>query len=429
MKIEMGESLFYSWLRHVKECQIVQTNWKTSQKWTLLHEDELNEIMSVTEAYFSDKYGYSVYKQTNSVSQLLQQAECDAIGICLHDGKTEIHAVDVAFHESGLQYGGRETTVAKIVRKCIRTAMCIYGYLDSKEAEIIFASPKIGKRLQEDLEPCMEEAQKLLEDMGFSFTFRLIGNEEFYSKVLQPILLSSDSIADTNELFMRSYQLLQMFPAEQENAEVFETNTMQKSNKETTEGPSENMAAYEEMKVGKLVNICVRQCLVSGMVTPDEIEQLQNREYSKKILHQVSFPVLVKRTGEYDLNRYYKDPLKVNGVEYMLCNMWSEREKVYVLQWLQEHTTKIGKRVQTEVRELLESGKIDAEELNNLQNKDYCKEQFGLNFSMLVKAGDEYNYKRYYTSPVTIGDDRYMICSQWYEKQRTVLEAWIQKYR
>ena len=41
MKIEMGESLFYSWLRHVKECQLVQTNWKVSPKWTLRHEEEL----------------------------------------------------------------------------------------------------------------------------------------------------------------------------------------------------------------------------------------------------------------------------------------------------------------------------------------------------------------------------------------------------
>jgi len=32
MKIEMGESLLYSWLRHVKECQIAQTNWKVSPK-------------------------------------------------------------------------------------------------------------------------------------------------------------------------------------------------------------------------------------------------------------------------------------------------------------------------------------------------------------------------------------------------------------
>ena len=35
MKIEMGESLLYSWLRHVKECQIVQTNWKVSTKQEL----------------------------------------------------------------------------------------------------------------------------------------------------------------------------------------------------------------------------------------------------------------------------------------------------------------------------------------------------------------------------------------------------------
>ena len=47
MKIEMGESLFYSWLRHVKECQIVQTNWTTSAKWPLQHADKLEEMMQL----------------------------------------------------------------------------------------------------------------------------------------------------------------------------------------------------------------------------------------------------------------------------------------------------------------------------------------------------------------------------------------------
>lgn len=28
MKIEIGESLLLSWLKHIKECQLVQTNWK-----------------------------------------------------------------------------------------------------------------------------------------------------------------------------------------------------------------------------------------------------------------------------------------------------------------------------------------------------------------------------------------------------------------
>lgn len=35
MKIEVGESLLLSWLQHIKECQIVQTNWKASNKWQL----------------------------------------------------------------------------------------------------------------------------------------------------------------------------------------------------------------------------------------------------------------------------------------------------------------------------------------------------------------------------------------------------------
>lgn len=38
MKIEIGESLMISWLRHIKECQIAQTNWKPSPKW------EINDI-------------------------------------------------------------------------------------------------------------------------------------------------------------------------------------------------------------------------------------------------------------------------------------------------------------------------------------------------------------------------------------------------
>ena len=80
MKIEMGESLFYSWLRHVKECQVVQTNWKPSPSWQLQGEDELKRFMGITDEHFQNKYGYGVYKN-NSLAQLLLQAEVDALGI------------------------------------------------------------------------------------------------------------------------------------------------------------------------------------------------------------------------------------------------------------------------------------------------------------------------------------------------------------
>ena len=72
MKIEMGESLFYSWLRHVKECQVVQTNWKPSRSWQLIGEEELKRFISITDELFQNKYGYGIYKN-NSLSQLLTQ--------------------------------------------------------------------------------------------------------------------------------------------------------------------------------------------------------------------------------------------------------------------------------------------------------------------------------------------------------------------
>lgn len=33
MKIEIAESLVYSWLRKVRNCRIVQTNWKPAPEW------------------------------------------------------------------------------------------------------------------------------------------------------------------------------------------------------------------------------------------------------------------------------------------------------------------------------------------------------------------------------------------------------------
>jgi hypothetical protein len=46
MKIEIGESLLLSWPRHIKECQLVQTNWKPSSKWELKHKEVLERLIS-----------------------------------------------------------------------------------------------------------------------------------------------------------------------------------------------------------------------------------------------------------------------------------------------------------------------------------------------------------------------------------------------
>lgn len=211
MKIEMGESLFNSWLRHVKECQIVQNSWKISPSWKLQHETDLFSLMQAADQLFSAKYNYSIFKKNSSLSQILRQGECDVIGISLQNGLSHIYAVDVAFHESGLQYGNRPETVMKVVAKIIRTAMCLWGYMGCKEGEIIFASPKITPAVLKDILPCVEDINNIFTDNGFRFKASIVANSDFHHFILRPILEMSGNVADTSELFMRSYQLYHMF--------------------------------------------------------------------------------------------------------------------------------------------------------------------------------------------------------------------------
>lgn len=211
MKIEMGESLFYSWLRHVKGCQIVQTNWKASPSWEIKHAEKIEATIQGLSQYYKDNHNYNLFKKSRSVSQIMRQSEADVIGIRMTGEKPEITTVDVAFHEGGLLYGNRQETVAKVLSKLVRTAMCIYGYFDCQEAEIVFASPKIYKAVLADLLPAIVRLNRMLEEYGFGIHARIIANDDFNDIVLKPILDASSDVADTSELFMRSYQMYKMF--------------------------------------------------------------------------------------------------------------------------------------------------------------------------------------------------------------------------
>jgi len=207
VKVEMGESLMYSWLRHVKECQVVQTNWKASSQWTLYNEDRLNSLKEQYDAY----YGADLFKG-RSLAQVLAQAEIDVMGISSRAGEQAVYAIDVAYHGGGLLYGkSKEETVMTVIRKCARAALCVYGYMNTKSGEIIFASPKINPAELHLLIPRMEELNKLTKELGLDFTIRLIANADFDEDVFKPIMVVSKGIADTSELFIRSVQLYQMF--------------------------------------------------------------------------------------------------------------------------------------------------------------------------------------------------------------------------
>ena len=84
----------------------------------------------------------------------------------------------------------------------------------------------------------------------------------------------------------------------------------------------------------------MRPILESGRLPDSEVLQLQSQAYCNETLN-LNFPLLVKADADYDRTRYYREPVRVNGVDYVMCSQWIERSdnnnRPYLMRWISEH--------------------------------------------------------------------------------------------
>lgn len=203
MKIEIGESLALSYLKHVKNCVIYQTNWKASNRWSITNEEVLKAIF---EAVRKSEEFRDISKKSE-FDQFLKQAEIDALGI---DQAGKVYAIDIAFHEKGLRYGSTdEEAAARVTKKLVRSYLAMRGYFPGREYEIIFASPKVGPTRDIVIDKAVESLCRRLGDVNRE-KFKYITNDAFRDDILRETLRVTKDDADTNELFLRSYKLLRL---------------------------------------------------------------------------------------------------------------------------------------------------------------------------------------------------------------------------
>lgn len=341
MKIEVGESLILSWLRHGKNCQVVQLNWKPSTaSWELYNEIELENLMIITREYFKNKYNLDIYKQNKSILQLIQQGEVDALGIKLRGDKIkEIYAVDIAFHEGGLNYGSKEDTVARIIKKLLRTAMIINGYFDLKSGEIIFASPRVNNSLISLLEQCINDLNIIMREQGYSYNFKLYINNSFKVKIFEPVISMASSVADTSELFMRSVQMHNLFSdnAKEKNQEAKEQRSVN-----VAKSQNKDFNDLVEVKIGALVRSTVKRLINEDKLDVKMMNRLTTYEYSKTTFN-INYPFLLKIDKSKPIGeqrkvngrpRYWSEILKIHGEDYYVCQEWFEPNRSFFMSWL-----------------------------------------------------------------------------------------------
>ena len=214
MEIEIGESLCLSYLKHVKKCVIYQTNWKLSSWWL----QELGKKSPAEELYDELKKSPSKEKTaatdfdvkdvlTSDFSQFLKQAEIDVLGV---DKDGNVYAIDVAFHEGGLGYGKKVEARDCVMKKFVRSYMIMLGCFPGKKCTVIFASPKVDAAKQDLIMPALEELQADARFKDKEITLEYIANDKFKEEILDQTIEASRDDADTNELFLRSYKLLNL---------------------------------------------------------------------------------------------------------------------------------------------------------------------------------------------------------------------------
>ena len=218
--------------------------------------------------------------------------------------------------------------------------------MNAQDTEIVFASPKINPAVLNDLEPCISDLNDIFSENGFDFIFCVIANEEFNGQVLQPILNASKGVADTSELFLRSYQLFTLFSDEKSSrtASPLPRKTSARASSADIEDEYINSDAYCEMKVGQLAQRVLGKMLREGAATEEEIEAMQTAEYSKEHF-DLQYPLLVKSDGGGTITHYYASPITIRRVHYRLCNEWFEKEganndRPYLLKWIDQNSKK-----------------------------------------------------------------------------------------
>ena len=230
MKIEMCESLMQSYLKYEKHCPITQLNWKVP---TIIQNNIPESARTVFEKIQKIQDFADIFKGC-SLKQVLKQAELDVIGI---NGKM-VYLVEVAFHESGLQYGNATKTKKRVLKKLVRAYLIGLIFFPGKDYEIIFASPKVipsSESLIKDVLPVLEKSVLEYKIEKDNVHFHYITNDDFKKKILIPTLQSSVKIADTSDLFLRSVRLLEIFGLVEYQKSIDSGKKIKKKNNTTTD--------------------------------------------------------------------------------------------------------------------------------------------------------------------------------------------------
>ncbi len=338
MKIEVCEQMLASWLKHIKGCQIEQTNWRPPPAAVSQLSDEdfqsidafVNEIQK-----FAAENNLDIFKRS-TIKQMVIQCEIDVVGVRIQDGVIgDLYLIDSAFHENGLNYGD---VVARVLKKILRAVFVSDTIFKSIPAKILFVSPKCGEELRGTLVKNIQTLQATLGRFYPDVETVLLFNEDFTKTVYRPLLEKVDCISDDNDLFIRNLKLCntaQKFESHEPNQSFSSPDSVVIDNavytyKDLTRTVSPRIVSERKTPKGGNMNVVfgvLYGLIDKGRMTESVVQDLQSLTFSKRQFSLSSFPVLIPavklNSSGYEECRFYKNnPIEILNVRYYVCSQW-----------------------------------------------------------------------------------------------------------
>lgn len=337
MKIEIAESLVFSWLRHVRGCVVAQTSWKPSPTWPVAREGELRKTFADVRRFADEHIGVRIFKQ-GAFDQFVRQTEIDVLGLRLPDGTgaRSVIAVDTAFHEAGVNYGSADETIGRVVKKLIRAAFALEAYVDAGDTTVLFATPKMAQPIREGIERHLQALETMLVRQPalamHRIRFRVVANRDFMDEIIQPVVEQADKVADTSELFMRAQQLFSLGEAAPRNGFL---GAARPTSRTSDEGD----------KIGKHVRATMHELAASNRLSPAHVGKLLDPRYCKAVFNlglpflkavDPAVDVSKQRTDENGYGRYWKHPLRVGNHDFLMCSQWFVWQRPAFDRWVRD---------------------------------------------------------------------------------------------
>lgn len=203
MKIEIGEFLILSWLRHVRGCVLTQMNWSPSPAWPVARERQLGTAFEAVQELCVDATGRRILEDRD-VGAFVRDARIDVLGLRLDRATRHVEAiaVDSAINDDELPHGDAEETIVRLIQRMLRAGFALAAYLNPPQVSVVFATPWLAQPIREEVQRRLARLEARLAGQRHPavsrLRFRVIADGDFADEIVQPVLEHVDTLAATS---------------------------------------------------------------------------------------------------------------------------------------------------------------------------------------------------------------------------------------